>query len=195
MKHTQTLLVALFTFACGGQATEESQPATGSGSAAQPVTATPPTPPPPPVPAALTMVSHDLSSADPAWAGWTAQGPEGCRVMQDGVHAARIACNGSDGWDMSFAPRHRNLRQIRESLETGARASNGAMTLNFIVATEDRLEWTTTGYGSTNWNFIINTRVGRQDFACSNNYMMGIGTEALFNQHKAACETLTPPAR
>lgn len=138
----------------------------------------------------LELVDHDLGSADPEWAGWTAKGPKDAQVMADGVKGARIASNGRDGFDLNFAPKHRDLKELKTNLDKGAAASNGEMKLTFTKDAADALEWTSVGYGTTTYSFVHLMKVAGRDVACGNNYMMGIRDEGLLQQHKDACKTL-----
>ncbi len=147
------------------------------------------TPPPEPEKPALTMIEHDLSSADPEWAGWVAEGPDGAKVMADGVKGARIAAGKMD-WDVAWAPKKTDLAQLKKSLETGAANSDGKLKLTFTTDTPEALEWTSEGYGTTKYNFVMHMTVGDREITCKNNYMVGIPSTELLEQHKAACNTL-----
>lgn len=138
----------------------------------------------------LELVDHDLSSADPEWAGWTAQGPKDGKVMADGVKGARIASNGRDGFDLNFKPKHVDLAELKSNLEKGAAASEGKMKLTFDTQTADALEWTQEGYGSTSHSFVHLMKVAGRDVSCGNNYMVGIRDAARLQGHKDACKTL-----
>lgn len=189
MSTLQPLTAALILIAVAACGSSESAPPTPEPTGAAPPAAAAPEPAPEP---AIEMADYDLSSADARWQGWIATAPAGARVMQDGVNGARIAAGGRDGFDLAFKPAHRDLAQLRRNLETGAQASNGEVTLAFTEATDDRLVWTSTGYGSTTYGFTINYSVGDREVSCSNNIMMGLRDEAALAQHQAACQTLRP---
>src|SRR5262249_29167193 len=53
-----------------------------------------------PEPTAADMIEIDLSSADPAFKGWSAKGPKDAKVLADGLHGARIAANGLQAFDI-----------------------------------------------------------------------------------------------
>lgn len=142
-------------------------------------------PEPPP-----TMIDFDLSSADPEWDGWTAQGPEGAKVMKDGVKGARIAANGRHGFDLQFAPKKKDLAQYKASILKGVEASEGKSKVEWLVDEEGHLEWTREGYGSTSYNFMMHMAVDGKDVTCQNNVMMGIEGKERLEMHKAACKTL-----
>lgn len=145
---------------------------------------------PEPAPAAVEMVEHDLSSADPEWAGWVAQGPKEAKVMADGTKGARIAADGRDGFDLAWAPKKTDLANLKQNLEKGAAMSEGKMKLTFTTDTPEALEWTAEGYGSTSYNFVIHMTVGDREITCKNNYMVGIKSQEALAQHKEACKTL-----
>jgi hypothetical protein len=142
---------------------------------------------------AIVMVEHDLSSADPEWAGWVAQGPEGAKVMADGVKGARIAAGKID-WDLAWAPKKTDLAELKKNLEKGAENSKGEMKLTFTTDTPEALEWTSEGYGATNYNFVIHMQVEDREISCKNNYMIGIPSKELLEQHKEACKSLKKKA-
>ncbi|MCH9682740.1 MAG: hypothetical protein K0V04_14995 [Deltaproteobacteria bacterium] len=142
-------------------------------------------------PKPLVMVDHDLSSADPTWEGWVAQGPEGAKVMKDGIKGARIAANGRAGFDLAFAPKKKDLAVLKSSLEKGAENSKGEVKLTFLKEEEGLLEWASDGYGSKTWGFTMHMTVeGIGDVTCQNNIMMGLTSEKALADHKAACATL-----
>ena len=149
-----------------------------------------PEPAPEPEKPKVEMVEHDLSSADPEWAGWVAQGPKEAKVMADGVKGARIAADGMDGFDLAFAPKKQDLAALKSSLEKGVEASEGKMKITWTNEAEDALEWTSEGYGSTSYNFVIHMTVGEREVTCKNNYMMGISSKEALEMHKEACKTL-----
>lgn len=136
------------------------------------------------------MVDFDLSSADPEWEGWKAQGPEGAKVMKDGVKGARIAANGRDGFDLQFAPKKKDLAEYKAGILKGVEASNGKSKVEWLVDEEGHLEWTREGYGSTSYNFMMHLTVDGKDVTCQNNVMMGIQGKERLEMHKAACKTL-----
>ncbi len=136
------------------------------------------------------MVDFDLSAADPEWAGWTAQGPEGAKVMKDGVKGARIAANGRHGFDLQFAPKKKDLAQYKASILKGVEASEGKSKVEWLVDEPGHLEWTREGYGSTSYNFMIHMSVDGREITCQNNVMMGIEGKERLEMHKDACKTL-----
>lgn len=138
----------------------------------------------------IKMVEHDLSSGDPEWAGWVAQGPEGAQIMADGVKGARIAAGRDVDFDLAFAPKKTDLAELKGNVQKGADASKGEMKLTFTSDTPELLEWVADGYGSKRYNFVMNMKSGDRDVTCKNNYMVGIESEEGLASHKAACATL-----
>ena len=142
----------------------------------------------------LVMIEHDLTSADPEWEGWVAKGPEGAKVMADGVKGARIAAGRDIDWDLAWAPKKRDLAELKKNLEKGAESSEGKVKLTFTTETPEALEWTYEGYGATKYNFVMHMEVDGKEITCKNNYMVGIPSEELREQHKQACLTLAKKA-
>jgi hypothetical protein len=186
------LPLALSLAACGGDAKKPTPQA--EAPKAEVAQAEAPKPPPPPPAPVIEMVEHDLSSADPEWAGWVAKGPKEAKVMQDGVKGARIAAGRAAGFDLAFAPKKQDLATIKKNLEIGAEKSEGKLKLTFTTDTADALEWTADGYGAVKFNFIRNMTVGDREIACKNNYMIGIDGEESLARHKEACDSLAKKA-
>ena len=189
MRSTPIALLVPFVFtlaACGGEAKtpapQADAPKTDAPKADAPKAA--------PEKAAVEMVEQDLSSADPEWAGWVAQGPKDAKIMQDGIKGARIAANKSAGFDLAFAPKKTDLAALKKVLQTGETASEGKMKLTFTTDTPEALEWTSEGSGAVKYNFVRNMRAGDRDVTCKNNYMVGIESEELRTRHIEACNTL-----
>jgi hypothetical protein len=188
--------------ACDTTKTEETKaasvaPAKGSTSApakAEPAKAEPAKAPAAEAPAAaapVEMTEFDLTPADPTWAGWTAKGPASAKVMADGVKGARIAAGRRDGgFDIAFAPKQTDLAELKKNLEIGAKASDGKLEHTFTADATDKLEWTSTGYGATKYNFVMHMKVGDREVTCKNNYMVGIDSAEARTQHQEACKTL-----
>ena len=98
----------------------------------------------------VELVDHDLSSADPKWAGWSAKGPADAKVMADGVAGARLAAKGpslldrkpgsDEGFDIAFAWGKDDLASLKSNLKKGADDSKS--TLTFTKDEADRLEYT-----------------------------------------------------
>lgn len=142
---------------------------------------------------AREMIEHDLSSADPIWEGWVAEGPKEAKVMKDGVKGARIAAGGrgKPQWDVSWAPTKKDLAQLKENLQKGAENSDGKMTITFTKDEPDRLEWTSDGYGTKTYSFTLHmTAEGVGDVTCANNIMAGIESEQERELYMASCATL-----
>ncbi len=200
MNSNQIALALALTFtlgACGGSA---STPAAGSktdgaktdvAKTDAPKVEVPKVEPPKP---ALEMVEHDLSSADPEWAGWVAQGPKGAQIMADGIQGARIAAGRESDFDLAFAPKKTEFPELKKNLQIGVDASGGKMTMAFTTDTAEALEWTTEGYGRTSYNFIQNMTVDGRAVTCKNNYMVGIESKESLAAHKAACTSLKKKA-
>lgn len=183
---TLSLLFTLVLSACGSSGDED--PSSGLLEMAEALRDLEQLAPPP---AEVQTIDYDLSSADPRWQGWTATAPAGARVMEDGVHGARLAADGLFGFDLSFAPQRQDLSELRRNVEAGAQMANGELTLSFLESTPDSLVWTVTGYGSTTYKFAMNLTAGDREVSCSN-LMMGLQSEAELEQHRAACRTLRP---
>lgn len=199
MNTNQIMLALALSFtlgACGGSAA----PAPGAKSDGSKVDApkadTPVAPAKvePPAKPAVEMVEHDLSSADPEWAGWVAQGPKGAKIMPDGVQGARIAAGRDSDFDLAFAPKKTEFADLKKGLQTGADSSGGKMKLTFTTDTAEALEWTSEGYGRTTYNFIQNMTADGRAVTCKNNYMVGIESTESLAAHKAACATLKKKA-
>lgn len=194
MRSSKFALVIPFTIAlaaCGGEA-KKSAPQAEASKVDAPKADAPKADAPKPAPekAPLEMVEHDLSSADPEWAGWVAQGPKEAKLLQDGVKGARIAANKTSGFDLAFAPKKTDLAELKKNLQIGESKSEGKSKLTFTTDTPDALEWTFEGYGATKYNFVRNMTVGDREVTCKNNYMVGIDSEELRARHIEACNTL-----
>ncbi len=187
---TPLLASLLFALACDAASSSTAASGETKTASAAPAAAKPAPTESKPAPAAVEIVDYDLTSADPEWAGWTAKAPKGAQIMADGVKGARIAGNGRDGFDLNFDPKHKDLKELKKNLETGAAASKGEMKITFTKDTADALEWTSVGYGATTYSFVHLMKVGGRDVSCGNNFMVGIRDEALLKQHVDACKSL-----
>ena len=136
---------------------------------------------------AVKMVEHDLTTAGADWEGWTAQGPEGAKVMGDLGKAARIAGDGLDSFDLLFLPKKTDLAELKGSVETGVAASGGD-TATFSSDTPELLEWARNGEGWVSYNFAMNMTVGDREVTCKT--LNGVSTEPGLAEMKAACATL-----
>lgn len=185
------LLCGVLLTACS-----DSQPAqTHGGQPSTPEAPTPtpaPTPEPEPPPPAkqAPLVEFDLSTADAEWQGWIAKAPGQAKVMADGVKGARVAGGGRDGFDLAWAPRHKDLAKLKQNLMTKAANSEGNVKINIVAETEDHLEWMSEAYGSKTWDFATNFAVGDKQVSCGTNFMMGLTSEEALEQHKNTCKTL-----
>jgi hypothetical protein len=142
-----------------------------------------------PEPTAADLVETDLSTADPAWKGWVAKGPKDAKVMADGLHGARIAANGLNAFDVSFAPRKTKLADVKKGVETGQKIMGGTAKTTYTTDTADKLEYTTEISGSKIWRFTWNVKASGKDVTCSTG-TMGASTETLLAVLKASCESL-----
>ncbi|MBA3393043.1 MAG: hypothetical protein H0T89_10385 [Deltaproteobacteria bacterium] len=154
--------------------------------------------PVPPAPAAspsvpavdAAMVELDLSPADPVWAGWVAEGPASVKVMKDGVKGARIAGGKRDEYfDVNWVQKKKDLAELKANLKRGDEASQG-MKLTFVKDEPGVLEWTSEASGKTTHSFVMHMTVDNVTITCGNNYMVGIASEAMLEQHKRACQSL-----
>jgi len=138
---------------------------------------------------AAEMVEIDLSSADPAWKGWVANGPKDAKVLADGVHGARIAANGMDAFDVAFGQGKAMLKTVKSGVEAGVKGSGGSLKVTYTTDTADKLEWTTEVGSTKTYNFVWSIKASGKDMSCSTNTMMG-ASEAMVAQLKTACGTL-----
>ncbi len=170
----------------------------GSGSAAATTAAKAPEQP------KVEMVDHDLSSADPKWAGWTAKGPADAKVMADGVAGARIAAKGpsildrkpggDEGFDIAFAWGKEDLKTQKENVKKGADSAKSTMTI--IKDEAGQLEYSLKGEsGNTTYYFTLHMNVEKTDVSCKNGNMMGAGNEAEHKRLMDACKTLAKKAK
>ena len=136
---------------------------------------------------AAAMVEIDLSTADPAWKGWTVQGPKDAKVLADGVHGARVAANGMDAFDLAFTQGKSPMKDVKSGVEAGAKGGN--LKVTYGVDTADKLEWVTDVAGSKTHNFVWNYKASGKDVSCRTNAAMGT-TEAMAAELKTACGTL-----
>jgi hypothetical protein len=134
------------------------------------------------------MVEIDLSTADPARKGWVANGPKDAKVLADGVHGARIAAKGMDAFDVAFGPAKTSLKDVKGGLQAGSKASGSKIT--YTVDAPDKLEWTTEVGSSKSMNFVWNYKASGKDVSCLTNSGMGVSSDAMITQLKAACGTL-----
>ena len=149
------------------------------------------------------MVEHDLSSAHEVWKGWVAQGPEGAKVLANGIKGARIAgggkglvftkAGGDRGFDVNWQPGKMDLKNVKENLEKAKKfAPDLKLEHKFLKDEADALVWTsTTGKtGTTVYNFIVHMQIDGADYTCKNNAAKGAGNEAEHKRMMAACNTL-----
>jgi hypothetical protein len=137
---------------------------------------------------AAAMVEVDLSTADPAWKGWVMMGPKEAKVLADGVHGARVAANGMDAFDVAFGTGKPMLKTTKSGVEAGAKASSAKVT--FTTDTADKLEWTTEVGSTKSYNFIWAIKASGKDMTCNTNAGMGVSSESMLAEIKAACGTL-----
>ncbi len=142
-----------------------------------------------PEPTAADLIDFDLSTADPAWKGWTAKGPKDAKVMADGLHGARIAANGMNAFDISFAPRKTKLADTKKGIEAGQKMVGATMKTAYLTDTADKLEWTTEVAGAKIWHFSYNMKASGKDVTCTAG-MMGAATETMFALLKSSCDSL-----
>ncbi len=148
------------------------------------------------------MKEHDLSTADPKWAGWVAMAPVDAKVMQDGVAGARLAAKGpnllerteggDNGFDVAFGWGKDDLKELKKNLEKGAESSPADFKMKNTWTKEDAdlLEWTSEVGKSKSYSFVKHMKVDGKDITCKNNYMMGHGNEAEHKRAMDACATL-----
>ncbi len=150
---------------------------------------------------AAEMVDQDLSAGDPSWAGWTAKGPKDAKVMADGVKGARIAAKGpglldqkpggDQGFDIAFAWGKPDLKTMKTNLETGAKAPDSKMKLEWMKDEAELLQFKSTVGDMTTYGFSMAMKVDGKDITCQNNIMVGAGNEAELKREMDACKTLT----
>jgi len=192
------LLASAFAAGCGGDkvATDGASSAKPAGSSAAAA--------PKPAEAAkpVELADHDLSSADPKWAGWTVKAPAGAKVLADGAAGARVAGKGASildrspggdrGIDVAFAWGKQDLKELKANLEKGAAAQTGEYKSSYTWVKEDAdtLEWTNEVGKTKSFNFVKHIKAEGQDITCKNNYMMGSGNEAEHKRAMEVCGTL-----
>lgn len=131
----------------------------------------------------------DLASADPAWKGWVAMGPKSAKVLADGVHGARIAANGMDAFDLTFAPAKTRLSDRKKGIQDGQKFAGASTKTTFLVDSSDKLEWVMEGSTFKAWNFVWNMKASGKDVTCASG-PQGASSEARLAELKKACETL-----
>ena len=133
------------------------------------------------------FVELDLSTADPAWKGWTAKGPKDAKVMADGVKGARIAANGMDAFDITFSSTKEKLVDMKKGAETGAKAGGGKV--DFTTDSADKLVWSIENGGSKRYFFAKNMKVGGKDVGCATG-AMGVAKEDDLKAYEDSCASL-----
>lgn len=152
----------------------------------------------------VELVDHDLSSADPKWAGWTVKGPADAKVMQDGVNGARLAGKGpsimdrkpggDEGFDIAFAWGKDDLKKHIEAVKKGAEMAKSTVTVTKEEA--GVLEYTIKGEsGNTTYNFLLHMNVEKTDITCKNGNAMGAGNEAEHKRLIEGCKSLAKKAK
>ena len=182
----------------GSGAPAKSAPAATSATAKASAAATTPEAP------KVELIDHDLSSADPKWAGWTVKGPSDAKVMKDGVNGARVAAKGpsimdrkpggDEGFDIAFAWGKEDLKKHAELVKKGADTAKSTFTV--LKDEGGVLEYTLKGEsGNTTYNFMVHLNVEKTDVTCKNGNMMGAGNEAEHKRLIEACKTLAKKAK
>jgi hypothetical protein len=180
---------ALSLVACSKDSAAPPAPSASSTAASTPSTPASAALPKPAASApAAAMVEIDLSSADPAWKGWVAQGPAGAKVLADGVHGARIAANGMDAFDVAFGQGKPLYKDIKSGLEAAKKSGNVKITITTDSA--DKLEWTVEAGSSKAYNFVWAIKASGKDMTCQTNSGMGVSSDAMLATLKTACGTL-----
>lgn len=133
------------------------------------------------------FVEHDLSTADPAWKGWTAKGPKDAKVMADGVKGARIAANGMDAFDISFTSTKEKLADLKKGAETAAKTTSGKA--EFSTDTADKLVWNIDNSGIKRFFFAQNMKVGGKDVGCGTG-PMGVAKLEDLKVYEESCASL-----
>lgn len=189
---TIAFVLAVLPFAIGCSKESGGSASTSSGSPSVAATGSaaslPGSPAAPAAPTAGANVTEiDLATADPAWKGWTVQGPKDAKVLADGVHGARVAANGMDAFDLAFTQGKSPMKDVKSGVEAGAKGGN--LKVTYGVDTADKLEWVTEVAGTKVHNFVWNYKVAGKDVSCRTNAAMGT-TDAMAAQMKTACGTL-----
>lgn len=140
-------------------------------------------------PTAADLVDLDLSGADPSWRGWLAKGPKDAKVMADGFKGARIASNGLNAFDLSFAPRKTKLADTKKGIEAGQKIMGGTAKTTYTTDSADKLEWVTEVGLTKVWHFSWNMKVSGKDVTCSAG-PMGAASESMLALLKSSCESL-----
>ena len=146
------------------------------------------------------VADFDLSSADPSWKDWVAQGAKDAKVMQDGYKGARLAANGPNileqtpggdqGFDVSFEWGKGDLKSLKKNILLGDKNSNGQVKNVFTKEEPGAIEWTTEVGTSKAYNFEMHMKVAGKDVTCKNNYMIGAGNEAQRARFIETCKSL-----
>ncbi len=200
-------LVGSLLVACGDGGSGSGASPAGSGTAGAKPASTGAAKPTAAAATPVEMVDHDLSSADPKWAGWTAKGPKDAKVLADGVQGARVAGKGpsildqkkggDNGFDIAFAWGKEDLKSLRTNLQKGADNPIGDMKVKLTFTKEEPglLEWTTEVGEVKSYNFVQHMSVEKTDITCKNNIMIGSGNEAEHKRVMDACKTLAKKAK
>ena len=140
-------------------------------------------------PKTVELVPRELTGGHPTWEGWIAEGPESAKIMKGGIKGVRIADNKNAGFDLTIEARHKKLADFKEGIEKGASMNEGTE-IEYLVDTDDKLEWKRSSKYGTTWSFIHNFEIDGRKVTCGNNTAIGLKSEAHLEQHKKACQSL-----